>query len=284
MNKFPKDEDSVDRSLRDERLSAAALNEVEYSIYRGGYVTASHYGLYTTTRDERFMNAMDGSISNKYFVDDVAVVEGRVNVWVQWASIDNDPVIYNRLFIHTGYNVNLRPTELYVMASHDGETWDMLWTAFSISLPLGDTYFSFFNDMAYPIYRIYMGHPISQGIEVRELSLSWTSFDQWSTNNTIFTASHGGYQSGRYDERYIYAFDGNTRTKFTHLMEILELNLQCLVLRLVRERRLYGFRCRGMKEDVMYITTFLYMPEIKLIVVLLILQFLHQMTAIIGLL
>ena len=70
MNKCPKDEDSVDRSLRDERLSAAALNEVEYSIYRGGYVTASHYGLYTTTRDERFMNAMDGSISNKYLIMD----------------------------------------------------------------------------------------------------------------------------------------------------------------------------------------------------------------------
>ena len=191
------------------------LDEVESTIYNGGVVTASHTGLHSTNYDERFIYAMDGSTSNKYYVQDADVAAGTVNVWVQWASIDNVPVIYNRLRFYTGGESNRRPKYLSVQASHGNDIWDVLWESSSVSLSSGDNYFSFVNDEAYPIYRIYMGHPTSQGVEVRELGLSWTYIPNWSTTRGTFTASHEGYHSGSYDERYTKAFDGNKQSKFS---------------------------------------------------------------------
>ena len=158
---------------------------------------------------------MDGSTSNKYYVEDADVAAGTVNVWVQWASIGNVPVVYNRLRFYTGSEDNRRPRYLSVQASHGNDIWDVLWESSSVSLSASDNYFSFENDEAYPIYRIYMGRPSSQGVEVRELGLSWTYIPNWSTLRGSFTASHEGYYSGEYDERYTKAFDGNKQTKFT---------------------------------------------------------------------
>ena len=205
----------MSRHLRDDRLSATVLNDEESTIYNGGVVTASHIGLHSSNYDERFIYAMDGSTSNKYYVEDADVAAGTVNVWVQWASIGNVPVVYNRLRFYTGSEDNRRPRYLSVQASHGNDIWDVLWESSSVSLSASDNYFSFENDEAYPIYRIYMGRPSSQGVEVRELGLSWTYIPNWSTLRGSFTASHEGYYSGEYDERYTKAFDGNKQTKFT---------------------------------------------------------------------
>ena len=205
----------VNRHLRDDGSSATVLDEIESTIYNGGVVTASHTGLHSANYDERFIYAMDGSTSNKYYVEDADVAAGTVNVWVQWASIDNVPVIYNRLRFFTGGESNRRPKYLSVQASHGNDVWDVLWESSSVSLSYGDNYFSFVNDEAYPIYRIYMGHPTSQGVEVRELGLSWRYIPNWSTLRGAFTASHEGYHSGNYDERYTKAFDDNKQTKYS---------------------------------------------------------------------
>ena len=123
------------------------LDEVESTIYNGGVVTASHTGLHSTNYDERFIYAMDGSTSNKYYVQDADVAAGTVNVWVQWASIDNVPVIYNRLRFYTGGESNRRPKYLSVQASHGNDIWDVLWESSSVSLSSGDNYFSFVNEI-----------------------------------------------------------------------------------------------------------------------------------------
>ena len=143
-----KSTNEVNRHLREDASLVTVLDENESTIYNGGVVTASHTGLHSANYDERFIYAMDGSTTNKYYVEDAAVAAGSVNVWVQWASIDNVPVIYNRLRFYTGGESNRRPKYLSVQASHGNDIWNVLWESSSVRLSYGDNYFSFVNDEA----------------------------------------------------------------------------------------------------------------------------------------
>ena len=194
------------------------LNDEQGPIYNNGVVTASHVGFQSSQWDERYIYAMDGNTGTKYSVMDDDVASGATDVWVQWTGLDNRRVIYNRLRFFSGSEGNRLPSNLYVRASNDGNDWVTLWSS-SVNLNTNtDYYYTFDNCVAYNMYRIYMGQPDYQGLEVMEMQLSWTYIGGWSLVTGTLSASHEGYNLD-YDERYMHAFDGNTNNKFTAMDE-----------------------------------------------------------------